>query len=129
MGFILFISCTFNICAETGKPYYLDTVDGKVAKVYGIPDITVPKEYRRFLQQFGNFFHAYTTARIADEYSHITEMSTLAFLDQYPTWNDVVINPQYDRDDSWTEKDHAQFKKALEWFSEQSIGYTVRWSY
>jgi hypothetical protein len=130
MGFVLFISCTFNICTETGRPYYLDSVDGNVRKVYGIPDITVPKEFRPFLQQFGQLFHAYTTARISDEYSHITEMSTLAFLDQYPRWSDVLMNPHYDRDDDvWTEKDHDQFKKALEWFSKQSVGYTVSWSY
>jgi hypothetical protein len=128
MGFLLIISCTFNICSETGKPYYLDSGGGKVEKVYGIPDITVPIEFRRFLQQFGKFFHAYTTARIADEYSHITEMSVLSFLDQYPSWNDVLIDPHYDGED-WAKKDHDEFKKALEWFSEQSIGYTVSWSY
>lgn len=128
MGFLLIISCTFNICSETGKPYYLDSVGGKVEKVYGIPDITVPKEFRPFLRQFGKFFHAYTTSRIADEYSHITEMSVLAFLDQYPSWNDVLIDPHYDGED-WTKKDHDQFKKALQWFSEQSVGYTVSWSY
>jgi hypothetical protein len=108
----------------------MDSVNGNIVKVYGIPDITVPKEFRRFIQQFGNFLHAYTTARMPDEYSHITEISALAFLDQYPTWNDVLINPNYDRDDDfWTEKDHDEFKKALEWFSDQSVGYTVTWSY
>jgi len=129
MGFVLYITCNFSICAETGKPYYLATVESDIKKVYGIPDITVPPPFRPFLQQFGSFFHAYTTSRISEEYSHITSMSTLAFLDQYPDWSDVVIDPKYEKECGWTKKEHDEFKKALEWFSHQHIDYTVNWSY
>jgi hypothetical protein len=130
MGFLLNITCNFSICSETGKPYYLETNDGKLKKVYGIPDITVPQQFRPFLQQFGGpYFHAYTTSRISEEYSHITSMSALAFLDQYPAWTDVTIDLRYHAEDGWTRKDHDDFKKALEWFSQQSVDYTVNWSY
>lgn len=130
MGFLLTITCNLNICTETGKPYYLLVSKDGAKKEYRLPDITVPLEYRRFLQQFGgSFFHAYTTSRISDEYSHITSMSALAFLDQYPAWTDVLIDPNYHNEDEWTMKDHEQFKNALEWFSQQAIDYTVNWSY
>jgi hypothetical protein len=130
MGFLVYITCNFSICTETGKPYYLEPVDGTVKKVYGIPDITVPPQFRPFLQQFGGpYFHAYTTARFPEEYSHITSMSAISFLDQYPDWSDVLIDPNYHTEDGWTRKNHEDFKKALEWFSQQSVDYTVNWSY
>jgi hypothetical protein len=130
MGFLLYITFNLSICSETGKPcYLLASADGS-KKVYGMPDITVPLEYRRFLQQFGGpYFHAYTTSRIYEEYSHITSMSALSFLDQYPAWSDVLIDPNYHNDEDWTKKDHDEFKKALEWFSQQAVDYTVNWSY
>lgn len=129
MGFLLYITCNVSICTETGKPYYLKVSADGAKKIYGMPDITVPLEYRRFLQQFGgSYFHAYTTSRMSEEYSHINSMSALAFLDQYPPWTDILIDPNYHNED-WTKKDHDEFKKALEWFSQQEVDYTVNWSY
>ena len=129
MGFDLSIRCSINLCSATGKPYYLDVQDGEIRKVYGMPDITVPAEFRRFLYQNGKVFHAYTTSRVDPAYASIYEMSVLSFLDQFPDWMDVLIDVNYHKEDGWTKEDHVLFKKALQWFSEQKVDYTMNWSY
>lgn len=129
MGFDLSITCSLNLCPTTGKPYYMDVQHGEVVLLYGIPDITIPQPFRQFIHQRGNFFHAYTTSRAHSDYSDITEMSVHAFLDQYPEWMDVLVDVNYHTEDGWTKSDHLEFKKALQWFAEQKVDYTVKWSY
>lgn len=129
MGFDLNILCSINLCSTTGKPYYLQVQDGEIRKVYGMPEITVPAEFRKFLHQNGDYFHAYTTSRVDPAYASITEMSVLSFLDQFPEWMDVLIDVNYHKEDGWTKEDHLSFKKALHWFSDQPVDYIIRWSY
>jgi hypothetical protein len=129
MGFDLFIQCSFSLCPKTGKPYYYTVTDGKLDVIYGIPDITVPEEFRPYVRQRGHHFHAYTTSRAESEHSMITEMSVLSFLDQYPDWMDVLVDVNYDTGNGWTKDDHYKFKKALEWFAEQMVDFSVHWSY
>jgi hypothetical protein len=121
------IMCSFNLCPDTGKPYYFTITNNKLEKVYGIPNITVPVEHRPYLRQQGKVFHAYTTSRADADYSNITEMSALSFLDQYPDWMDVLIDIHYDQD-SWSKQNHLGFKRALQWFAEQPIDFKVTWS-
>jgi len=118
------IMCSFDLCPNSGKPYYLTDA----GKVYGIPEITVPEEFRPFVQQKGVVFHAYTTSRFDPAYSNITEMSVLSFLDGYPEWLDIMIDLHYDAQSGWTKARHLKFKKALAWFAQQDFDYKVKWS-
>ena len=124
MGFDLNIRADIAICSDTGKPYFYIS-DGSRMRVYDLSKLTVPKEHRRFLNQRGGIFHAYTTNVFEDE--NITNVSVYEFLEKYPSWTAVK---EYDEDCTyWTEKDHDEFKKALEWFNKDCVQYRINWSY
>ena len=124
MGFDLNIRADIAICSDTGKPYFYIS-DGSRMRVYDLSKLTVPKEHRRFLNQRGGIFHAYTTNVFEDE--NITNVSVYEFLEKYPSWTAVK---EYDEECTyWTEKDHDEFKKALEWFNKDCVQYRINWSY
>ena len=124
MGFDLNIRADIAICSDTGKPYFFIN-DGSRMLIYDLSKLVVPKEYRRFLNQRGGIFHAYTTNVFEDE--NITNVSVYEFLEKYPSWEAVK---EYDEECTyWTEKDHDEFKKALEWFNKDCVQYRINWSY
>jgi hypothetical protein len=124
MGFDLNIHVDLLICSDTGKPYFYIS-DGSRMRVYDLSKLTVPKEHRRFLNQRGGIFHAYTTNVF--ENNDITNVSVYEFLEKYPSWTAVK---DFDEECTyWTEKDHNEFKAALEWFNKDFIMYRINWSY
>jgi len=124
MGFDLNIHVDLLICSDTGKPYFYIS-DGSRMRVYDLSKLVVPKEHRRFLNQRGSIFHAYTTC-VFDN-NDITNVSVYEFLEKYPSWDAVKT---YDEEQTyWTEKDHNEFKAALEWFNHNFIHYRIDWSY
>ena len=126
MGFDLNIRALLSLCSDTGKPYYyMESSSRSLAtRIYDLSKLSVPKEHRRFLNQRGSIFHAYTSCIFDEE----TVMATITdFLEKYPPWEAVKA---YDEENTyWTEIDHDEFKKALEWFDQDSIQYTIDWSY
>jgi hypothetical protein len=124
MGFDLNIHVDLLICSDTGKPYFYIS-DGSRMRVYDLSKLTVPKEHRRFLNQRGGIFHAYTTCVFEND--DITNVSVYEFLEKYPSWTAVK---DFDEECTyWTEKDHNEFKAALEWFNKDCIMYRINWSY
>jgi hypothetical protein len=124
MGFDLNIHADLLICSDTGKPYFYIS-DGSRMRIYDLSKLTVPKEHRRFLNQRGSIFHAYTTCVF--ENNDIYNVSVYEFLEKYPSWDAVKT---YDEECTyWTEKDHNEFKAALEWFNKDCIQYRIDWSY
>ena len=124
MGFDLNIHVDLLICSDTGKPYFYIS-DGSRMRVYDLSKLTVPKEHRRFLNQRGGIFHAYTTRVFEND--DITNVSVYEFLEKYPSWTAVK---DFDEECTyWTEKDHNEFKAALEWFNKVCIMYRINWSY
>jgi hypothetical protein len=124
MGFDLNIHLDLLICSDTGKPYFYIS-DGSRMRVYDLSKLTVPKEHRRFLNQRGGIFHAYTTRVFEND--DITNVSVYEFLEKYPSWTAVK---DFDEECTyWTEKDHNEFKAALEWFNKDCIEYRINWSY
>lgn len=124
MGFDLNIHADLLICSDTGKPYFYIS-DGSRMRIYDLSKLTVPKEHRRFLNQRGSIFHAYTTCVF--ENNDIYNVSVYEFLEKYPSWDAVKT---YDEECVyWTEKDHNEFKAALEWFNKDCIQYRIDWSY
>jgi len=115
------ITCPMHICSETGRPYYyMESI-----RVYGTPNFEVPKEYRRYINQCGDIYHAYTTRRFEDWYKG-NQMSVLSFLDGYPKWSDIWRC--FENDFDWTEVEHDEFKKALTWFADYGIDFVVVWT-
>lgn len=126
MGFDFVIQLCFSLCSKTGKPfiYKLDTLE----KDYKLPEIVIPEEYRRFLQMRGHFLHIYTDELNEDD-MFSTDIQDL--LEYFPSWKEITENPEYseDLDDYWTEKDHDEFRVALEWFADQPYHFRASWSY
>jgi hypothetical protein len=118
MGFAMYITCSLDICKDTGKPFYLRGSD----IVYDVP--VVPEEHRDFIKMKGRFFSIYTTF-VTDE----TSTSVANFVDKYPAWSDIVEARDIEDDsDFWNEGDHERFYAALKWFSESSC-YVISWYY
>ena len=125
MGFDIHVTLMLHLCPETGKPYYYAcSEDGTTQKMYGVPDVEVPKEFRTYLCGRGHHFHAYT------EYFNEMEQYDVdveEFLLHYPSWDEVQDNVNYD--DEWTKEDHDGFEDLLSWCSGQPSPYRVAWSY
>ena len=127
MGFDLNIHANLMICSDTGKPYYYAAdVRSSFMRIYDLSKLVVPKTYRRFLNQRGGIFHAYTT-NVFEDYNTL-DVSIAEFLEKYPSWTAVKA---FDEECNiyWTEKDHNEFKEALEWFNKDCIQYRINWSY
>ena len=125
MGFDIQITVTFHLCPETGKLYHYETnPQDIIEKVYGVPDIEVPEEFRKYLVGRGHIFHAYT--EYFNETQHY-DVGVEDFLAHYPSWEEVVAHPNYY--DEWTKEDHDGFEDLLAWCTGQPILYGVSWSY
>ena len=127
MGFDFTIQLVLHICPATGNPFVYATSSEKTYKEYSLSDIMIPEKYRRFCEERGSIFHAYThTLSYHDVYS--VDISRL--LEEFPDWDTVLHSDWYDEDDDgWSEKDHDDFKEALVWFSEQPYRFQASWSY
>ncbi len=127
MGFDLFIHVQYNLCPETGKPYYYDKKT--LNKQYDLPTITVPQHLRKYLQGRGNIFHAY----VQEFYmSDLYEADANSFLHAYPLWDDIKKSDWYDEswEGEWDEKDHAAFRELLvHLVNDYPCGFTLSWSY
>lgn len=130
MGFDLYIQLSLTMCPETGKPYYYGTTKetGKFEKIYELPDIEIPKQYRKYLYGRGHFFHVYTDYFNEND---VFDVSTNVFLEHYPTWETFTQSSYYTDDDpdAWTKEDHIGFKKLLTYLSKQDLPFAVSWSY
>jgi hypothetical protein len=118
MGFDLEISCRLRLCHQTGTMFFYKS---DLTKEYVIPNIVVPEQFRRFINQHGYYLRLYT--------SQSTDGATSAdnFLDKFPEWTEILKDNDYE--ESWTEEDHNLFKEALEWLVKQPIGFIVSWSF
>jgi len=128
MGFDLFIHMTLHMCPETGKPYYYGyNYEKHSDKMYELPTVNIPEELRKYLYGRGHHFHVYT-----DKFNRkdIFEVSVETFLERFPSWKRFEDSDYFEDDpEGWTREDHKNFKKLLKFLSEQSIGFTVSWSY
>lgn len=128
MGFDINVMMTMYTCPESGKPYYLKwSKEAKnYEKRYDLPDIIVPEKMCKYLVGRGHHFHAYT--------SHFNELERYdvtveEFLEQYPSWDELVDDPSYEDECGWFEEDHEGFKRVLEWCTQQCVSFRVSWSY
>jgi hypothetical protein len=120
MGFYINICRCLNVCPETGKPYYYDFTGGQIKKVYGIREIVIPEQYRRFLHEKGSIFRAYMIEN--EHYTDIRELN-----ERFPSWDDVKEEfPEAEEEYGWTKKDHDLFEKAVEWFSTNG-NFVISW--
>lgn len=103
MGFDLHIVIILVLDETSGKPVPYN-------------ECIIPEKYRKFIHQRGSWFSDYIYPFDG------CIVSSEAFLDAYPPWQDI---PNFYE---WTEKDHDAFKEALEWFTQQKI-FNVMWSY
>lgn len=118
MGFYIHIYSMVNLCPETGKPFYYGP---NFEKIYDIPNIIIPEQYRRFLYERNSIYHAYMSG---DSYYDSVDM----VVDTFPTWEQVKnLYPDAEEEYEWTEKDHTLFHNAIEWFASQPIGYIIHW--
>jgi len=128
MGFDLYINLTLPIDQNSGMPYVYTTDNSK--KPYSPSNFCVPEKHRLWLKQRGHIFHYYI--RDIDGSDTMNTLHTEAFLEKYPEWEDIKKYMELDGEDeesySWTEKDHDDFKEALQWFSSKEY-FSISWSY
>lgn len=123
MGFDFLIQLVLHICPETGKPF----VYSGLKRDFSIPELNIPKEHRRFIQQRGSIFHAYTYTFNEE---NIYTVDIYRLLEEFPEWTTVKESAWYGGwEDDWTEEDHNDFKEALTWFKQQPFSYQASWSY
>jgi hypothetical protein len=127
MGFDLLIHVQYNLCPETGKPYYY--AKKTFEKVYDLPEIIIPEDLRPYLVGRGKIFHAYIQEfKISD----LFETDAQSFLHYYPLWNEVLKSDWYDEtwEGIWDEKDHNAFRELLvHLVNDYTCGFTLSWSY
>lgn len=121
MGFDLQIRISLGICQETGKAFYYSQ---DYSKKYDLESSIVPEEYRKFFQLHGRFLHAYT-----DHFNEESQSSVdlHVFFEEFPNWTTVKEFLDENYKDFWTEMEHTQFRKTLEWCVESGISYRVEW--
>lgn len=128
MGFDINVNMVLHMCPKTGKPFYYKFNQEKriTEKCYELPSIVVPAKMCEYLVGRGHIFQAYT------EYFNDREMYDVSvedFLEQYPSWDEVLEHSSYDDEYGWIEEDHEGFKRLLEWCTRQGICFRVSWSY
>jgi hypothetical protein len=127
MGFDLFINVQYNLCPDTGKPYYISKTNFE--KVYDLPEINIPVSLRKYLQGRGSIFHAYIHEFDLDDQTSV-DVESLVF--SYPLWDQVKNSEWYDEiwEEDWTEKEHNEFFELLKYLKENySCRFNVDWSY
>ena len=128
MGFDINIMMELYMCPASGKPYYYgkNKETRKIEKVYELPNILVPGKMCEYLVGRGHIFHAYTAHFNEKE---IFNVSVEEFLEEFPSWEEVMENEFYSDEGYWLEEDHLGFQRTLEWCSEQEVCFRVCWSY
>ena len=128
MGVDMTISLHLSMCPDTGKPYHyrLNRDTNRLEKVYSLPDLEVPPELKKYLVGSGRVFRAYIDNLTDDTYEAPMDL----FLDSYPSWEKVKESDDYpDAEEYWTEEDHNNFKRLIEWCNKQDVYFYVSWSY
>lgn len=129
MGFDLTVDCALHVCSKTGKLfYYGKDVSGNFVRIYELPKIEVPEEYRAEMVQRGSIFHAYT--------NHFNEKDIFNvdihdFLGEFPSWTTVkewMTENGWTKDD-WGKEKHQTFEAALKWCASAGLPFRVTWSY
>jgi hypothetical protein len=119
MVFHMYITCTLEICEETGKHFYY----GGFQKLYGIPS-TIPEEHRKYVNITGDIFNIYAMF-VTDE----TSTSLENFVDKFPEWSDIIDTCDFEKDFGfWTEEMHNKFYESLKWIAQQNVSYTISWT-
>ena len=130
MGFDLFIQLCLHMCPERGKPFYYGTNPdtGKIDKIYELPQVEIPKKYRKYLYGRGHYLHVYTGYFNQND---VYDVSTNVFLEHFPTWDTFAESEYYTDDDpdAWTQENHEGFRKLLVYLSKQEYPFAVSWSY
>ena len=127
MGFDLYISIEYNLCPETGKPYYISK--RTLEKIYTAPELQIPEHLRKYLQGRGRIFHIYVHEFDSND---VTRTDVDSFLHEYPLWDQVKDSNWYDEswEGIWDEKEHNEFRELLDHLSETYDCYfNVDWSY
>lgn len=125
MGFDFSIQLILKICSKTGQPFFYSN---KFEKIYELPKLEVPEEFRPFVQDRGRLYHVYTDDFNID---NKLEASPEELLDVFPDWEDVKGSDYYEgyTENDWSEKTHNLFREALEWFAKQPYSFQASWSY
>lgn len=123
MGFDLNIIINISIDEVTGLPYVWGNLNENKIKSYNPEEYQIPEEYRKWIHQRGHHFHVYI--KMFDDST--TQCNADTFLNYYPIWKDI----KYDilNDDEWTEENHNEFKKCLEWLVSKPGVFGITWSY
>jgi hypothetical protein len=124
------MACTINIhaclsiCTETGKPYYIGPKGNMYKKIFEIPEINIPQEHRRFLNESNGIYPIYVND--TDKIKNFEDIDYI--LEYFPTWDNLKIRfPNLENDFNWSELDHNSFKTSLQWFSKQYVRFIVVW--
>ena len=119
MGFHMYITCTLEICKDTGRHFY----HGGFQKLYGIPPV-IPEMHREYVKMSGDVYKLYTSL-ITDEMSTSVEN----FVDKFPEWSDIIDTCEFEEEFGfWTEEMHNKFYASLQWFAEQNVPYMISWT-
>ena len=113
MGFYMYITCTLEICKDSGKHFYYKGTK----KIYAMPEV-IPEEYRDYVNLKGSVYEIYASLVTDDVSTSVTN-----FVQKFPNWSDIK-----DRTEYWTEEAHDKFRNALLWFSAQETCYTISWT-
>lgn len=125
MGFDFTIHLVVSICPSTGQPFIYTK---GWEKLYEIPKLEIPEEYRQFLQDRGRLYHAYTEYFNQNDRNYAT---TEELVETFPKWEEVKGSDWYEgyTEDDWSEQTHKLFYEALQWFTEQPHTFLANWSY
>lgn len=124
MGFDMNITINLLIDPDTGLPA-VRSRNGDLHP-FVLDEFAVPVHYRKWLHQKGSHLHNYIMG-FDGEYNS----DAWYFLHVFPDWDDISQNFDAHIDnwvDGWTENEHDEFRKALEWFASKDV-FTVSWSY
>lgn len=128
MGFDLSITLNLRIDPQTGLPFFYAKDCSK--QPYVPSEFEVPEKYRKWVQRRGHHFHYYLRSINGNDLLYSTYVEN--FLEKYPEWADVknwmTLDDEDEESYGWTEKDHDDFKEALQWFASKN-NFEVSWSY
>ena len=128
MGLEIRIELHIQISESNGLPSVWIKQDDSYALIPFDPTIyTVPTEFLRFINLKGKMFNVYIETFMLED--TIPEVDCAAFLEYFPTYESVKESSDYEGcEEYWTEKDHNEFKQAIEWFESKGSFY-ITWSY
>ncbi len=122
MGFDIFVELRLKIDPFNGT-FYAYGINGR--ETVKPEEYLIPKEHLRFVKGRGHIYHAY----IQNIHETETDVEAPYFEKVFPSWADVQKYKVYEEcKDDWTEDDHKNFFRAIQWFSSHP-GFHVIWSY